>query len=88
MLSTAMRIETARRIRKQAEAPKIGLQVNTVVSREAKPAIKRITDIFEAASDLSIIFVVIVSVPVFMLSAAVLNCCFSFELRCKYTTLF
>ena len=83
-----MRIETARRIRKQAEANKTGLQVNTVVSMEAKPAIKRITDIFVAASDLSIIFVVIVSVPVFRLSAAVLNCCLSFVFRCKYTTLF
>jgi lipopolysaccharide/colanic/teichoic acid biosynthesis glycosyltransferase len=54
-----MRIETARSIRKQAETPKTGLQVNTVVSMEAKPAIKRITDIFVAASVLSIIFVVI-----------------------------
>ena len=75
-------------IRKQAEAKKTGLQVNTVVTMEAKPAIKRIAETFVAVSVVSIIFVVIVSVPVFRLSAAVLNYCLSLKLRCKYTTLF
>ena len=78
----------ARMMRKQAEAKKTGLQVNTVVTMEAKPAIKRIAETFAAVSDLSIIFVVIVLGPVFRLSAAVLNCCLSFVFRCKYTTLF
>ena len=64
-------------MRKQAEAKKTGLQVNTVVTMEAKPAIKRIAETFAAVSELLIIFVVIVSVSVFILSTAVLKCCFS-----------
>lgn len=57
--------------KKQAPAKKSGWQVMKQVTRDAEPSIKRILETFAAVSELLIIFVVIVSVPVFRLSAAV-----------------